>query len=39
VLSTERLLRNQLGAMRAIAASPDGALYLATDTGLWRVGP
>lgn len=39
VISTERLLRNQIGAMRAIAESPDGALYLATDTGLWRVGP
>jgi glucose/arabinose dehydrogenase len=39
VLSTERLLRSQIGAMRAIAESPDGALYIATDTGLWRVGP
>jgi glucose/arabinose dehydrogenase len=38
VLSTERLLRNQIGAMRAIAESPDGALYIATDTGLWRLG-
>src|SRR5262249_28198521 len=38
VLSTERLLRNQLGAMRAIAESPDGALHIATDTGLWRLG-
>jgi glucose/arabinose dehydrogenase len=39
VLSTERLLRNQIGAMRAIAQSPDGALYIATDTGLWRLAP
>jgi len=39
VLSTERLLRSQLGAMRAIAESPDGALYIATDTSLWRLGP
>jgi glucose/arabinose dehydrogenase len=38
VLATERLLRNQLGAMRAIAGSPDGTLYIATDTGLWRLG-
>jgi glucose/arabinose dehydrogenase len=38
VLSTERLLRNQLGAMRAITESPDGALYIATDTSLWRLG-
>jgi glucose/arabinose dehydrogenase len=38
VLSTERLLRNQIGPMRAIAQSPDGALYIATDTGLWRLG-
>jgi glucose/arabinose dehydrogenase len=38
VISTERLLRNQIGAMRAIAEAPDGALYIATDTGLWRVG-
>jgi glucose/arabinose dehydrogenase len=37
VLSTERLLRGQIGAMRAIAESPDGALYIATDTGLWRI--
>jgi glucose/arabinose dehydrogenase len=37
VLSTERLLRDQIGAMRAIAESPDGALYIATDIGLWRI--
>jgi glucose/arabinose dehydrogenase len=38
VTSTERLLRNQIGPMRAIAESPDGALYIATDSGLWRLG-
>jgi glucose/arabinose dehydrogenase len=38
VASTERLLRNQLGPMRAIAESPDGSLYIATDTSLWRLG-
>ena len=38
VLSTERLLRGQIGPMRAIAESPDGALYIATDTALWRLG-
>jgi aldose sugar dehydrogenase len=38
VIWTERLLRSQIGAMRAIAEGPDGALYIATDTGLWRLG-
>ena len=38
VLSTERLLRSQIGSMQAIAESPDGALYVATDTALWRLG-
>jgi glucose/arabinose dehydrogenase len=39
VVSTERLLRNQIGPLRAIAEAPDGAIYIATDNALWRLTP
>jgi glucose/arabinose dehydrogenase len=37
IASTERLLRNTIGPLRAMAAAPDGSIYVATDVALWRL--
>ncbi len=39
VISMERLLKNQIGTVRVVAEGRDGALYIATDKGLFRLGP
>jgi glucose/arabinose dehydrogenase len=38
-MTTEKLLEGRLGEVRAVAAAPDGALYVATPTSLWRLQP
>ncbi len=37
VLGSERLLQNQVGAVRVVATAPDGATYFATTTALGRL--
>ncbi len=39
IVSTERLLQDQLGPIRLIALGPDEALYLANDSALFRLAP
>jgi glucose/arabinose dehydrogenase len=39
IVSTERLLQDQLGSIRLIAVGPDEALYLANDSALFRLAP
>lgn len=39
IISTERLLRDVLGSIRAIGVSPDGTLYLCTADALVRLAP
>lgn len=38
-MASEKLLEGQVGEPRAIAVGPDGALYLATATAVWRLSP
>lgn len=39
IISAERLLQNQIGAIRVVSRGPDQALYICTDTALFRLGP
>jgi aldose sugar dehydrogenase len=39
VLSAERMLLNQVGPIRVVASGPDGGLYIANDTALFRLAP
>jgi glucose/arabinose dehydrogenase len=39
VASTEKLLEGRLGEPRAVAASADGALFVATRDNVWRLTP
>jgi glucose/arabinose dehydrogenase len=39
VIGTEWLLRERIGAVRAIGVAPDGAIYLSTPESLWRITP
>lgn len=39
VVSVERLLKDQIGPIRVVAEDPNGALYVATDTTLYRLAP
>jgi glucose/arabinose dehydrogenase len=39
VLGTDRLLQDRLGAVRAVAVGPDGAVYLAGDRAIHRLVP
>jgi glucose/arabinose dehydrogenase len=39
IVSVERLLQDQIGAVRVVAAGPDGALYVGSDTALYRLAP
>jgi glucose/arabinose dehydrogenase len=39
MVSVERLLENQLGAVRALTVGPDGAIYLGTADALLRLSP
>ena len=39
VVSVERMLHDQIGAVRVVSEGPDGALYIATDSVLYRLAP
>ena len=39
IISSERLLTEQIGALRVVADSKDGALYIATETALYGLAP
>jgi glucose/arabinose dehydrogenase len=39
IVSVERLLQDQIGAVRVVGAAPDGALYIATESLLYRLAP
>ena len=39
IVSTERLMEDQLGPVRVIAVGPDEALYIANDSALFRLAP
>jgi glucose/arabinose dehydrogenase len=39
ILSVERLLKDQIGALRVVAEGKDGALYIATTSALYRLAP
>lgn len=38
-MASEKLLEGRVGEPRAVAVGPDGALYLATATAVWRLSP
>jgi glucose/arabinose dehydrogenase len=38
-VTTEKLLEGQLADLRSVVTSPDGALYVANGTSLWRLDP
>lgn len=35
--SSERLLEGRMGPVRSVAVSPDGSLYVASDSSIWRL--
>jgi glucose/arabinose dehydrogenase len=39
VISVERLLKDQIGTLRVVAEGRDGALYIATERGVYRLAP
>jgi glucose/arabinose dehydrogenase len=39
IVAIERLLRDEIGAVRAVAEGPDGGLYVASDSALYRLAP
>jgi glucose/arabinose dehydrogenase len=39
VVSVERMLQDQIGAVRVVTEAPDGALYIATESVLYRLAP
>lgn len=39
ILSVERMLVDQIGALRVVGEGPDGALYIATESVLYRLAP
>ena len=39
VVSVERMLHDQIGAVRVVAEAPDGGLYIATESVLYRLAP
>ena len=39
ILSVERMLTDQIGALRVVGEGPDGALYIATESVLYRLAP
>lgn len=39
IVSVERLLHDQIGAVRVVAEAADGALYIATESALYRLAP
>jgi len=39
IASVERMFQDQIGAVRVVAQGPDGALYVATESVLYRLAP
>ncbi len=39
IVATEQLLQDRIGGIRAPAVGPDGAIYLATESAIWRLSP
>jgi glucose/arabinose dehydrogenase len=39
IVSVERMLQDEIGAVRVVAEGPDGALYVATESLLYRLAP
>ncbi|RPI51440.1 MAG: hypothetical protein EHM55_18960, partial [Acidobacteria bacterium] len=39
IISVERLLKDQIGAVRVVAEGKDGALYIASESALYRLAP
>jgi glucose/arabinose dehydrogenase len=39
IVSVERLLKNQLGAVRVVAEGRDGAVYIASESALYKLAP
>ncbi len=39
IVSVERMLQDQIGAVRVVAEGPDGGLYIATESVLYRLAP
>ena len=39
IISVERLLKDQIGSVRVVAEGKDGALYVATESALYRLAP
>ena len=39
IVSVERMLTDQIGAVRVVAEAPDGGLYIATESVLYRLAP
>jgi glucose/arabinose dehydrogenase len=39
ILSVERMLTDEIGAVRVVSEGPDGALYIATENVLYRLAP
>lgn len=39
IVSVERMLQDQIGAVRVVDEGPDGALYIATESVLYRLAP
>jgi aldose sugar dehydrogenase len=39
IISVERFLKDQIGAVRVVAEGRDGALYVATESALYRLAP
>ena len=39
VVSVERMLTDEIGAVRVVSEGPDGALYIATESVLYRLAP
>jgi glucose/arabinose dehydrogenase len=39
IIAAERLMQDQVGRVRVVAMGPDEALYVASDTALFRLAP
>ena len=39
ITSVERLMKDEIGPLRVVVEGRDGALYIASDTALYRLGP
>ncbi len=39
IVSVERMLTDEIGAVRVVSGGPDGALYVATESVLYRLAP